>query len=175
MNPDTENVPSAPTTRSSGQSLRPSNSAGNLKSAATTGSRLQTQRSGGNLRSGQSGTSVKGKTTATVRPSVIKPTTHTGNADQHAHPCSLISVFVVRSLDTIIWASSWQIQQNVMCVFSLTFLVNSNKSVMIRSFRTDRSGQRVQIQIRLPLEEQSDQGLYCLQCRLFPLDAILYG
>ena len=34
---------------------------------------------------------------------------------------------------------------------------------MIISFRTDRSRQTVQTQIRLLLEEQSDQGLHCLQ------------
>ena len=33
---------------------------------------------------------------------------------------------------------------------------------MILSFRTDRSEQTVQTQIRLLLEEQSDQGLHCL-------------
>ena len=33
---------------------------------------------------------------------------------------------------------------------------------MILSFPTDRSGQTVQTQIRLLLEEQSDQGLHCL-------------
>ena len=35
-------------------------------------------------------------------------------------------------------------------------------TVMTLSFRTDRSGQTVQTQIRLLLEEQSDQGLHCL-------------
>ena len=35
-------------------------------------------------------------------------------------------------------------------------------TVMILSFKTDRSGQTVQTQIRPLLEEQSDQGLYCL-------------
>ena len=34
---------------------------------------------------------------------------------------------------------------------------------MILNFRTDRSGQTVQTQIRLLLEEQSDQGLHFLQ------------
>ena len=34
-------------------------------------------------------------------------------------------------------------------------------TVMTLSFRTDRSGQTVQTQIRLLLEEQSDQGLHC--------------
>ena len=50
-----------------------------------------------------------------------------------------------------------------------TFLEISNKSetqieytVMIQSFRTDRSRQTVQTQIRLLLVEQSDQGLHCL-------------
>ena len=33
---------------------------------------------------------------------------------------------------------------------------------MILSFQTDRSGQTVQTQIRLLLEEQSDQGLHCM-------------
>ena len=33
---------------------------------------------------------------------------------------------------------------------------------MIQSFQTDMSGQTVQTQIRLLLEEQSDQGLHCL-------------
>ena len=37
---------------------------------------------------------------------------------------------------------------------------------MTLSFRTDRSGQTVQTQIRLLLEEQSDQ---CLHCLLFHL------
>ena len=37
-------------------------------------------------------------------------------------------------------------------------------TIMIVSFRTDRSGQIVQTQIRLLLlKEQSDQGLHCLQ------------
>ena len=41
-------------------------------------------------------------------------------------------------------------------------------TVMFLSFRTDRSGQTVQTQIRLLLEEQSDQGLHCLPFRLHP-------
>ena len=40
---------------------------------------------------------------------------------------------------------------------------------MTKSFRTDRSRQTVQTQIRLLLEEQSDQGLPCL---LFHLDLL---
>ena len=43
----------------------------------------------------------------------------------------------------------------------------SAATIMIQSFQTDRSGQTVQIQIRLLLEEQSDQSLHCL---LFPLN-----
>ena len=35
-------------------------------------------------------------------------------------------------------------------------------TVIFKSFQTDRTKQTVQTQIRLPLEEQSDQGLHCL-------------
>ena len=41
---------------------------------------------------------------------------------------------------------------------------------MILSFLTDRPGQTVQAQIRLLLEEQSDQSLHCLPFRLHRLD-----
>ena len=50
-----------------------------------------------------------------------------------------------------------------------------SSTVMILSFRTDRPGQTVQTQIRLLLEEQSDQGLHCLPFRLHRLDSVLYG
>ena len=53
-------------------------------------------------------------------------------------------------------------------------LARSN-TVMILRFRRDRSGQTVQTQISLLLQEQSDQGLHCLQCCLHPLDVMLYG
>ena len=43
---------------------------------------------------------------------------------------------------------------------------------MITIFRTDRFGQTVQTQIRLLLEEQSDQGLHCL---LFHLSLTKYA
>ena len=43
---------------------------------------------------------------------------------------------------------------------------------MILSFRTDRSKQTVQTQIRLLLEEQSDQGLHCLLFHLHRFDKI---
>ena len=45
-------------------------------------------------------------------------------------------------------------------------------TVMTLSFRTDRSGQTVQTQIRLLLEEQSDQGLHCLLYHLYLFDEI---
>ena len=48
-------------------------------------------------------------------------------------------------------------------------------TVMILSFRTDMPGQTVQTQIRLLLEEQSDQGLHCLPVRLHRLASLLYG
>ena len=48
-------------------------------------------------------------------------------------------------------------------------------SVMILSFWTDRPRQTVQTQIRLLLEEQSDQGLPCLPFRLHRSDSLLYG
>ena len=40
--------------------------------------------------------------------------------------------------------------------------VELKSTVIILNFRTDRSGQTVQTQIRRLLEEQSDQGLHCL-------------
>ena len=46
---------------------------------------------------------------------------------------------------------------------------------MILSFRTDRSRQTVQTQIRLLLEDQSDQGLHYLQYCLHVLDALPYA
>ena len=51
----------------------------------------------------------------------------------------------------------------------------SYPTVMILSFRTDRSGQTVQTQTRLLLEKQSDQGLHCLPFCLHRLDSLLYG
>ena len=46
-------------------------------------------------------------------------------------------------------------------------------TVIFLNFRTDRSGQTVQTQIRLLLDEQSDQGLHCLRFPLHLLDALL--
>ena len=48
-------------------------------------------------------------------------------------------------------------------------------TVMILSFQTDRSGQTVHTQIRLLLEEQSDQGLHCLPFNLHILGKKLFG
>ena len=45
-------------------------------------------------------------------------------------------------------------------------------TIMILSFWTDRSGQTLQTQIRLLLEEQSDQGLNCLLFHLHLFDEI---
>ena len=47
-------------------------------------------------------------------------------------------------------------------------------TVMILSFRTDMPGQTVQTQIRLLLEEQSDQALHCLPFHLHRLDPLLH-
>ena len=45
-------------------------------------------------------------------------------------------------------------------------------TVMILSFWTERSGQTVQTQIRLLLQEQTDPGLHCLLFHLHLLDKI---
>ena len=45
-------------------------------------------------------------------------------------------------------------------------------TLMTLSFRTDRSGQTVQTQIRLLLEEQSDKGLHCLLFLLHHFDKL---
>ena len=47
------------------------------------------------------------------------------------------------------------------------------RTIMILSFGTDRPRKTVQTQIRLLLEDQSDQGLHCLQFHLHLLDALL--
>ena len=46
---------------------------------------------------------------------------------------------------------------------------------MILSFQPEMPGQTVQTQIRLLLEEQSDQGLHRLPFCLHRLDSLLYG
>ena len=59
-------------------------------------------------------------------------------------------------------------------IFTLFFTLFT---IMILNFRTDtcRSGQTVQTQIRLLLEEQSDQGLHCLLFYLSVFDKIPSG
>ena len=49
------------------------------------------------------------------------------------------------------------------------------KILITLSFRTDGSGQTVQTQIRLLLEEQSDQGLHCLLFHLHHLEVLHHG
>ena len=65
-------------------------------------------------------------------------------------------------------------QINIEAVWNFDSTADLN-TVMILSFRTDRPGQTVQTQIRLLLEEQSDQGLHCLPFCLHCLDSLLYG
>ena len=60
-------------------------------------------------------------------------------------------------------------------VIDIKLSENCKHTVMILSFRTDRPRQTVQTQIRLLLEEQSDQGLHCLPFHLHLLDSLLYG
>ena len=53
------------------------------------------------------------------------------------------------------------------------FYYNKNSSIRTcEPGRTDRSGQTVQTQIRLLLEEQSDQGIHCLLFQLHQFDKI---
>ena len=49
----------------------------------------------------------------------------------------------------------------------------TENTVMTQSFRTDRFGNTVQTQIRLCLEEQSDQILHCLLFHLHHFDKIV--
>ena len=51
-------------------------------------------------------------------------------------------------------------------------LIATMFTLMILNFRTDRSWQIVQTQIRLLQEEQSDQGLHCLLIHLHRFDEI---
>ena len=59
--------------------------------------------------------------------------------------------------------------------FSFENVIIQTITVMILSFQTDRPRQTVQTQIRLLLEEQSNQGLHCLPFRLHRLDSLLCG
>ena len=53
--------------------------------------------------------------------------------------------------------------------------IGSLITVITLNFWTDKSGQTVQTQIRLPLQEQSDQGLRCLLFHLHVFDKIPLG
>ena len=54
-------------------------------------------------------------------------------------------------------------------------IIHFKFTVIILSFRTDIPGQTVQTKIWLLFEEQSDQGLHCLQFHLHLLEALQYG
>ena len=74
---------------------------------------------------------------------------------------------VIKCLSNLLTLKSEALDFDSILQFSFT--------VLFLSFRTDRSGQRVQTQIRLLLEEQSDQGLHCLLFRLHLLDTFRNG
>ena len=57
-------------------------------------------------------------------------------------------------------------------IYSHIILVTRTPTIMILKFQTDWSGQTVQTQIRLLLEEQSDLGLHCLLFHLLLFDEI---
>ena len=71
------------------------------------------------------------------------------------------------------------VQSNILPVVLYCNFVSQEQSnsttVMILIFQTDRSGQTEQTQIRLLLEEQSDQGLHCLLFHLHLFDEIPLG
>ena len=77
------------------------------------------------------------------------------------------------------WMCSWLGHTKVIDLLSVGAQIykgivwNYGTTVMILSFRTGRSGQTVQTQIRLLLEEQSDQGLHCLPFHQHHLDSLL--
>ena len=90
---------------------------------------------------------------------------------------------IPKFLDQQVWANSIdpdQIRLGLLCVLLLAvklmaIMVAWVHTVTILSFRTDMPGQTVQTQIRLLLEEQSDQGLHCLSFHLHRLDPLLCG
>ena len=85
----------------------------------------------------------------------------------------------VRSISTFDKNQLWQlirwIHKN--CLYCECHIndYEMQNTVMVLSFWTDMPGQTVQTQIRLLLEEQSDQCLHWLQFRLHCLDSLLYG
>ena len=79
------------------------------------------------------------------------------------------------------WYTAWYVKN--LLLKDLAYRVNvSSKTnqllslyhytITVPSFLTGRSRQTVLIQIRLPLQEQSDQGLHCLPFRLHLLGAL---
>ena len=58
------------------------------------------------------------------------------------------------------------VAKNDWCIIFLSNVL-LRSTVMILNFRADRSGQTLQTQIRLLLEEQSDQGLHCFCICIF--------
>ena len=72
--------------------------------------------------------------------------------------------------------AQWHVLYIVKKIFIQVMLAWSGEcTVMILIFPTDRSGQTVETQIRLLLEEQSDQGLHFLLFHLHLLEEIPKG
>ena len=89
-----------------------------------------------------------------------------------------VSLFFYRSFFQVLFSCFFllcNVSISEMNLYEGLSLGKFSSTVMIVSFRTDRPGQTVQTQIRLLLEEQSDQGLHCLPFRLHRLDSLLYG
>ena len=82
----------------------------------------------------------------------------------HVHSLFFYSIFPVATFLSPLPAETSHLNSEI-CI----------STVMTLSFRTDRSGQTVQTQIRLLLEEQSDQGLHCLLFHLHLFDEIPKG
>ena len=82
----------------------------------------------------------------------------------------LKKIIAVQEEKKKLFSSEWTV------IFFLIFLSTTPKStVMSLSFRTDWHMQTVQTQIRLLLEEQSDQGLHYLPFHLKLLDTFLHS
>ena len=85
----------------------------------------------------------------------------------------------VKYFDTFIILNERRKANLKICCHKMTFhrenvkINSSENTVKIVSFLTDMPGQTVQTQIRLLLEELSDQGLLCLQFPLHLLDVLL--
>ena len=94
----------------------------------------------------------------------------TGSRLQHRRYSDEPGNITEAKLDADVEEYSWERTYDYVC-----YLFSWSGTVMILSFWKDMPGQTVQIQIRLLLEEQSDQGLHCLPFRLHRLDSLLYG